>query len=150
MSSIAIPLQITKKGFLRYEKVQQSIDSTISLLLQTALYSCAADPQFGFVFTGLRFEIFNENEGTVYNASEDNNEISDLVYKKKISGTSKNISTFAADLKEAIIKYEPRLSDINTTMTYIREERIIYVSVKGVITETGEDYQYQTTIRIWN
>ena len=68
----------------------------------------------------------------------------------KMSGSSKNINTFASELKEAIAKYEPRLSDVSTTMTYVREEKKIYVAVKGVIVETGKDYQYQTIIRIWN
>ncbi len=150
MNNIAIPLTIDKEGFQKEDCLQKSIDSSIALLLQTASYSCAADPKFGFVFTGLRFEIFNESEGTIYDSMDESNEIAKMIYKKKISGTSKNISTFAADLRKAVIQYEPRLSNVNATMTYIREERLIYVSVKGTIVETGEDYQYQTTIRIWN
>ena len=34
-------------------------------------------------------------------------------------------------------------------MTYIREERKIYVTVKGVIVETGAKYQYLTIINVW-
>jgi hypothetical protein len=36
------------------------------------------------------------------------------------------------------------------SMTYIREERMIYVTVKGVIVSTKEDYVYDQTIRVWN
>jgi hypothetical protein len=35
-------------------------------------------------------------------------------------------------------------------MTYIREERKIYITVKGVIAETEADYQFTTTINVWN
>ena len=72
------------------------------------------------------------------------------LYEKKISGSSKNLNTFAAELKESIRKYEKRLQNPTVSMTYIREERLIYVTVKGIIAVSGEKYQYTTTIRIWN
>lgn len=147
---IAIPLQITKKGFQRTDSIDKSISSALSMLLQTPCYSCVADPQYGFIFKNLRFEVFNENEGTINNFQTDNTPKDQYLYKKKVSGSSKNISTFAAELKEAVMKYEPRLSEVSTMMTYIREEKKIYITIKGVISETGEAYQYQTTIKIWN
>lgn len=147
---IAIPLQITKKGFLRTDVIDKSISSALSMLLQTPCYSCVADPLYGFVLKNLRFEVFNENEGTVDNFQTDITSKDQLLYKMKVSGSSKNVSTFAAELKEAVTKYEPRLSDVSTMMTYIREEKKIYITVKGVITETGEAYQYQTILKIWN
>ena len=145
---IAIPLQITNKGFQRTDALDESITSALSMLLQTPCYSCAADPQYGFILRNLRFEVFNESEGTIHNfqaAATDQQ-----LYRMKVSGSSKNLSTFAAELKEAVTAYEPRLSEVNVMMTYIREEKKIYVTVKGVISETGEAYQYQTTIKIWN
>ena len=36
-------------------------------------------------------------------------------------------------MKDAVIKYEQRLDNVSVSMTYIREERLIYVTVKGVI-----------------
>ena len=147
---IAIPLQITNKGFQRTDAIDKSISSALSMLLQTPCYSCVADPQYGFILKNLRFEVFNEGEGTINNFQADATNKNQQLYKMKVSGSSKNICTFAAELKEAVTKYEPRLSEVNTMMTYIREEKKIYITVKGVITETGEAYQYQTTIKIWN
>jgi predicted component of type VI protein secretion system len=72
------------------------------------------------------------------------------LYELKISGSSKNLNTFASELKDAITKYEKRLTDVAVSMTYIREERRIYISVKGVIPSTMERYQFTTTINIWN
>ena len=43
------------------------------------------------------------------------------------------MNTFAAELKEVVKNYEKRLSDVAVTMTYIREERLIYVTIKGII-----------------
>lgn len=107
---------------------------------------------FGFVFNNLSFEIFNENEGVVYNSNPDiggEAERSGL-YDKKISGSSKNLNTFASELKDIITIYEKRLEQINVTMTYIRQERVILVVVKGEITATKTPYTYNTKIKIWN
>ena len=71
------------------------------------------------------------------------------LYDKKISGSSNNLNTFAAELKQTIGTYEKRLKDVSVSMTYIREERKIYVTVKGVIVENGADYQYLTVINVW-
>ena len=72
------------------------------------------------------------------------------IYDKKISGSSKSINTFASELKDSIIKYERRLEDVSVSMTYIREERQIYITIKGVIVSTKENYVYKQTIRVWN
>ena len=150
MSYLSIPLQLTDKGFRREESLDKSIHSAIAMLLQTPYYSCAADPQYGFVFKNLRFEIFNENDGTIEDPHEELSPRDQRLYGMKVSGSSKNINTFAAELKEAVIRNEPRLNDVSATLTYIREEKRIYVTVKGILTETGKEYQYQTTINIWN
>ena len=150
MSYLSIPLQITEKGLLREEHLDKSIDMAIAMLLQTPYYGSPADPQYGFVFKNLRFEIFNENDGTIEEPQESLSPQDHRLYEIKVSGSSKNINTFAAELKEAIVRNEPRLSDVSATLIYVREEKKIYVTVKGVITETGKEYQYQTTIKIWN
>ena len=151
MTSISLPLNVGPKGLSREEKLKKSIDSSISLILSTAQFSTPADPQFGFVFNNLRFEMFNENEGVVYD-SGDTDSMDGLqgIYDKKISGSSKSINTFASELKESVAKYERRLEDVTVSMTYIREERKIYITVKGIIVETEADYQYTTTLNVWN
>ena len=150
MQNISIPLQLNNKGLAREESTKKSIDDAIGLLLTTAQFSTPADPQYGFVFINLRFEIFNETEGVVYNSAEttDSHGITGL-YSKKISGSSKNMNTFAAELKDSISIYEKRLSGVSVAMTYIREKRLIYITVKGTITSTDEPYLYSTTISVW-
>lgn len=153
MTNILLPLQITAGKLSTTEKVMKSIDSFLSLLITTSQNESISARKFGFVFNNLRFEIFNENEGVVYDSSLEEDVREELlagIYEKKISGSSKNLNTFAAELKEAIIKYEKRLQDISVSISYIREERQLYVAVKGVLSSTKERYRYLTTIKIWN
>lgn len=149
--NISIPLQLTAKGLQRDDDLKRSIDANVYLIITTERFSTPADPQFGFVFNNLRFEMFNENEGVVFD-SGDTDTMSNIqgAYDKKISGSSKSINTFAAELKTAITKYENRLERISVSMTYIREERLIYITVKGVIVSTKEDYICDQTIKVWN
>ena len=140
-----IPLQINSVVLATYTDVKESIDAHVELLLTTPVGSCVSDPNFGFILNNLRFEIFNENEGVVLNADEDRSEL----YEKKVSGSSRNVNTFAIELKQLIEHYEPRLEDVLVTMSYVREHRKIYITIKGVIIETQTNYQYQTSIRIW-
>ena len=151
MTNISIPLQLTPKGLRREERLKRSIDANMYLIITTERFSTPADPQFGFVFNNLRFEMFNENEGVVFD-SGDTDTMSNIqgAYDKKISGSSKSINTFAAELKTAITKYEERLEKISVSMTYIREERLIYITVKGIIVSTKEEYVYDQTIKVWN
>lgn len=149
---ISLPLHIKDKGLAREENMVNAINSFLSLLLNTPCYSSIADPNFGFIFNNLRFEIFNENEGVVFDSDDvvhDNNNPADL-YVKKISGTSKNLNTFASELKSAVETYEKRLTNVSVSMTYIREEKNIYVTVKGFIPTIEKEYQYNTNIKIWN
>lgn len=143
--NIGIPLTI-RKGRLENENRKDSIDSHIELLLSTPEGGCVSDPEFGFVFNNLRFEIFDENEGVVLNSDSDRS----ALYEKKISGTSRNVNTFAVELKRQIEKYEQRLSEVQVTMAYIREHRKIYITVRGIISETRTEYQYQTSLNVWN
>ena len=151
MRSIAIPLRIDKGSLSRTEDSKKAIDSALALLMTTPCYSSAADPRYGFIFNNLRFEIFDENEGVVYNSSGSQRLLEGWqgLYDKKVSGSSNNLNTFASELKRTIETYEQRLKDINVSMTYIREERKIYITVKGVIAQTMASYQYQTIINVW-
>ena len=147
---LSLPLTITPEGLSRENDLRQSLNQSMQLLLTTPRFSTPADLRFGFVFCNLRFEIFNEHEGVVYDSGivEESHGIEGL-YDKKISGTSKNLNTFAAELRDALARYEQRLSNPSVTMTYIREERRIYVTIKGIIADTRETYTYTTTLRVW-
>ena len=150
MAYISIPLEVKKTGLAREEKMKKSIDESLNMLLTTPRYNSIGDPQYGFIFNNMRFEIFDEHEGVIYNSGDIiyENGMQDL-YTKKISGSSKNMNTFAAELKEVVKAYEKRLGDVAVTMTYIREERLIYITIKGIILSTKEDYSFSSTLRVW-
>ena len=150
MAFLSIPLEVKKKGFAREKSLKKSLDESLYMLLTTPRYNSLSDPEYGFVFNNMRFEIFDEHEGVIYNSGDTiyDRGIKDI-YNKKISGSSKNMNTFAAELKEVVKNYEKRLSDIAVTMTYIREERMIYVTVKGIIIQTKEEYVFTSTLRVW-
>lgn len=150
MDRIVLPLCITRGKLDTVSEEKKSIDSFLSLLISTPKNSFVVDKDFGFVFNNLKFEILNENEGVVYDSSDGQFSDNKGIYDKKISGSSKNLNTFAAELKEAIGKYEKRLQDVSVTMSYIREERLIYIAVKGSVVSTKERYRYITTIKIWS
>ena len=48
------------------------------------------------------------------------------------------------------MKYEERLTEVQATMSYVREERKIYITVTGIIVDTREKYKYDTTIKVWS
>jgi predicted component of type VI protein secretion system len=149
--NIRIPLVVENGRFSLTGNLKESIDLFLELLLNTPRHSCPSDPSFGFVFRNLRFEIFNEDEGVVYNSDRTEfTENDSALYEKKLSGSSRNINTFAAELKDAIVSYERRLSNVNVAMTYMREERRIYIAIKGVVTAMQQEYMYSTSIKIWN
>ena len=150
MDNLVSPLEIITGSISRTDNLKESIDSFLEILLTSACGDCCIDPEFGFIFNNMRFEIFNEREGTIYNSTSIEGEEEDEVYAKKISGNSKNINTFATNLKETIMKYEPRLTDVSATMSYVRDERKIYITVTGVIIDTREKYKYDTTLKIWS
>ena len=143
---VRIPLGVQKGRLWKAQDMKTSIDSYIELLMTTPEGGCVSDLEFGFIFNNLRFEIFDENEGVVLNSDLEHS----AIYEKKISGSSRNINTFAVELKRLIEKYEKRLSDVLVTMSYIREHRKIYITVRGTIIETKAEYKYQTTLNVWN
>ncbi len=150
MSYLSIPLQVVKTGLARQDSIKKSLDESIYLLVTTPRFHNVADPNFGFVFNNMRFEIFDEHEGVIYNSNDTIYETGiPEIYNMKISGSSKNMNTFAAELKEVVKQYEKRLEDVSVTMTYIREEKKIYITIKGVIASSKEDYVFTTILRIW-
>ena len=150
MSYLSIPLKVVKSGLAREDNIKHAIDEAINMLVTTPRYNRIGDSKYGFVFNNMRFEIFDEHEGVIYNSGDTlyENGLHDL-YSKKISGSSKNMNTFAAELKEAVKDYEKRLDDVAVTMTYIREERLVYITIKGVIASTKETYMFKSTLRVW-
>lgn len=147
--SIQLPLKIINGEFSHSKDTKSAIDSFIRLLLITPTNSYLADPEFGFVFNTLKFEIFNEKEGVIYN-SDKHSDINTENYDKKVSGKSENINTFAAELKNAIDKYEKRLSNVYVSMVYVKSQKEIQVIIEGIIVETNEAYNYKTSLKIWN
>lgn len=147
--SILLPLQVSDGRLRRTTVLKKAVDTFLDLLLTTPCGGCVADHQFGFIFNNLRFEIFNENEGVIYNSTTNDMTATEL-YSKKVSGTSKSVNTFAIELKEAIEQYEKRLSEVSVSMTYIKGHKMIQVNVEGVLAETGETYKYSNNINLWN
>ena len=145
MAGLALPLQMKKGRLVRETQTKQSIDEFIHLLISTPKYSSSPDPEFGFVLNNLRFEILSESEGVIYKGDSSDGVISEI-YGKKVSGSSSS----PYDLKEAIVTYEKRIKDVKVTMTYLREERNIYINVKGTLVEDEAPYQLTTRFRIWN
>lgn len=148
MKSIAIPIRIGKGGLARNEG-PKAIDQALSLLTTTPCLNSVAAPQYGFVLNNLRFEIVNEKEGVVSNSSGQEWMLMTGLYEKKVSGSSNNLNTFAYELKQSIETYEKRLRDVSVAMTYIREERKIFLTVKGVLEENDKPYLYESVINVW-
>lgn len=146
--SILLPLQIEKGQLAQAKNLKEAIDMFIELLLTTPCQSCVADRQFGFIFNNLKFEIFNENEGVIYNSATEEEDLE--LYDKKVSGSSRSVNTFAIELKKAIETYEKRLTNISVTMSYIKNLKKIHVNIEGTLRETNEAYKYTTSLNIWN
>ena len=90
MTNISIPLQLTPKGLQREENLKRSIDTNLYLIITTERFSSPADPMFGFVFNNLRFEMFNENEGVVFDSGD--TETMSNTPKKKWAGWTNSSS----------------------------------------------------------
>lgn len=150
MDNLISPLDIIGGSIMRTDNVKESIDSFLEILLTSACGDCSIDPEFGFIFNNMRFEIFNEREGTIFNSTSTDSRDEEDLYNKKISGNSKNVNTFATELRQVIMKYEERLTEVQATMSYVREERKIYITVTGIIVDTREKYKYDTTIKVWS
>lgn len=149
--NIRLPLEIEKERLADAGDLKKSIDSFLELLLGTSRHSSPADPFFGFVFNNMRFEIFNEEEGVVLNSDRtEYTENNSMLYEKKLSGSSRNINTFASELCDTIMIYEHRLKDVNVSMTYRRGDKRISIIIKGSIALTQQDYLYSTSIKVWN
>jgi len=151
MISISLPLCISGGRISLQSDIKTSIDSNVSVLVSATRRSCVADPNYGFVFNNFRFNIFNENEGVIFDSKPQVSlDYERNAYNLKLSGKSQNINTFAAELCKVISLYEPRLNNVKSSMTYIRNQRLVFIIIKGVIAETGEEYMFSTNVKAWN
>lgn len=145
--SLSLPFSLSNGRLQRYTSVTAAIHAHIDLILTTPKGECVADPEFGFVFNNLRFEMFNENEGVVFSPTHQE---TDALYNKKIAGTSKSIHTFATELKQQIERYEPRLTNVSVAMSYVREKKLVLVTVQANIAATQEAYLYKRDMVVWS
>lgn len=151
MDFLSLPLSVVKGKLSRERDMKRSIDSNLATMIAAARFSCVADPDYGFVFNNYRFNIFNENEGVIFDSKPQKTLPTERnIYNLKLSGKSLNVNTFAAEISRVVASYEPRLSDVKASMTYVREQKLVYVTVNGVIAETGEEYTFTTTVKVWN
>lgn len=151
MTNIKLPLSIDKGKVEMNTDVVSSIKSNVDMILNTRQGECIADSDFGFVYNNTKFEIFNENDGVIFDSKGDGQDMSVSgvnLYTKKISGSSRNVNTFAADLCEAVASYEPRLANVKVSMSYVRLERMIYITVDAVIVDSGEPFLYQGKLAV--
>ncbi|WP_455621410.1 hypothetical protein [Parabacteroides sp.] len=150
---IGLPLKIDKSDY-RFGRADNvaSINSFIDLIIATPKGTFVCDPNFGFTFSNLRFEIFNELEERINSSSRSAYETNDDAesYEKKVSGSSKNSNTFAKDLQNAIERYEPRLSNVEVVMSYVKVEKLVKIHIKANLLPKGEEYAYETSIGAWN
>lgn len=147
--NVLLPLQVMDGRLISSSEPQLAINTFIELLLSTPRGGCVADPKFGFVFNNLKFEIFNEKEGVIYDSAPQDSPYTKL-YEKKVSGNSQNINTFAVDLKRSIEQYEKRLTNVSVSMTYLKQRKAIQIVIEGLLTESNEPYKYTTSIKLWN
>ena len=108
--SILLPLQIEKGQLTQAKNPKEAIDAFIELLLTTPCQSCVADRQFGFIFNNLKFEIFNENEGVIYNSATEEEDVSvTMSYIKNLKKIHVNIEGTLLETNEAY-KYTTSLN----------------------------------------
>lgn len=143
--NIRLPLQIEKGRLAVDEKMKQSINNHLDALLKTPQGSVVCDSDYGFALSSMRFENFDENSGTVFTQETH----PDDIYRKKLSGTSNNLQTFAAEFNKQLAKYEQRLTGTSVVMTYLREERKVNLIIRGMVRDLNIPYQYQTAINVW-
>ncbi|MCF0202013.1 MAG: GPW/gp25 family protein [Bacteroidaceae bacterium] len=147
---IRLPLDIRNNRVERAATEDEGIRDNLELLITTPVGSIITDPDFGFIFNNLRFEIFDEQNGTIRDSAADSEIDMNYLYKEKISGTSKNINTFASELKSAIDRYEPRLTNVKVSMTHIRLEKKIYITINAQKKSDDSEFNLYTSYNIWN
>lgn len=146
-----IPLKIEKGKIKETSSLSDSIEKNLEQILEAPLYSWVVDDNYGFLLNNLRFENFNEKEGRIESSPNKllNRDLKKRIYELSITGNSDNNLTFASELKHTISEYEPRLEDLKISMTYLREYKVVTISIKGNISATKQPFSYVKNLRIW-
>jgi len=141
------------------KNIKASIDAFLRLLISSSKYDSIADEEFGFCLEDFRYEGFSSEmgmfleRGHLVNDNDENTmlgEIHDPLYKKRLIGNSKRPDTFARELKTCIERYEKRLKDVNVTMDFQKNGRLIHVIVTGVINnDLNTLYYNEFNIEVW-
>lgn len=139
--------------------IKESIDAFLKLLISSNKYDSIADEDFGFCLEDFRYEGFSSNEARFLARAATSNdpqeniqllEIKSPLYGKKLIGNSKNADTFARELKLSIERYEKRLNDVNVTMDFQKNARIIHVIVTGKINNASNTIYYsEFNVEVW-
>lgn len=119
MGTFKIPFKISCNDIYQQnhtDDVELSIRSIITVLVDSANGSYKPDFDFGFTLKNTRFE---------------NSTTDDCINRKKLTGNSLNTNCYAFDLKEAILKFEPRLLEPLVEMSFVRKTHVIVVKISG-------------------
>lgn len=115
------------------ESSEKSISEFIALIVDSSNGSFRPDLDFGFSLKNFRFE---------------NNDAGNRINNKKIEGKSGNPNNYALDLKNTILKYEPRLLEPEVKIEFNRENKEILLLITGVLKE-GKKYEQNLKFHIW-
>lgn len=136
MSGFKIPFDFSNSaiyGNNYVENTERSISDFITLMVDSPNGSFGPDLQFGFTLKNFRFE---------------NSDSSNRINKKKIEGKSANPNNYALDLKNAILKYEPRLLEPEVKIEFDKESQEVMLLITGFLKE-GKRYEQKIKFHIW-
>lgn len=136
MSGFKIPFELSNSAIYEnnyVDNTEKSISDFIMLMVDSPNGSFRPDLQFGFSLKNFRFE--NSDSGNRIN-------------NKKIEGKSGNPHNYALDLKNAILKYEPRLLNPEVKIDYDRDNKEVILFITGSLKE-GKKYEQVLRFHIW-
>jgi len=142
MGGFKIPLSFSGKSFFEEnyiddKKIEDAITDFIFLLVESPNGSFSPDFQFGFTLKNFRFENYDsENK----------------INQKKIEEKSGNPNNYAADLREIIKKYEPRLQNTEIITEFDKNKAEISVKIYGFYmtkSEGKKDYEQCIKFHVW-
>lgn len=136
MSGFKIPFDFSNSTIYEnnyIENTEKSISEFIALMVDSSNGSFRPDLQFGFSLKNFRFE--NSDSGNRIN-------------NKKIEGKSGNPNNYALDLKNAILKYEPRLLNPEIKIEFNRDNKEVILIITGLLKE-GKKYEQILKFNIW-
>ena len=136
MSGFKIPFEFSNSAVYEnnyVENTEKSISGFIALMVDSSNGSFRPDLQFGFSLKNFRFE---------------NSDWGNRINNKKIEGKSGNPNNYALDLKNAILKYEPRLLDPEVKIELNRDNKEVTLIITGLLKE-GKKYEQILKFNIW-